>query len=106
MGGELASPWSTEVACGGDEFLGVCFGVPAEPKDIGLEPISSPSSGSEGVLALPPTVLTLAFGIVVLGPRLMIGLITLVPPLVLRSTPEPAVEVGVGGVWSSATSKA
>lgn len=95
--GGLDSPSSRDVAC--DRGLpNVCFGVVTEPDDIGLVATPSPSSGREGVLALASTLLVFAYGVVVLGPRLIIGLMTLVPPLVLRCTPEPAVEVGVGGI--------
>ncbi len=83
--------------CDGETFLDICFGV-ANVLDIDLstEFSSDSTGGVDGVSAFS----TFAVDLDMLGPLLMIGLMTLVPLLVLRAIPESALEDGVAGIWS------
>lgn len=64
--------------------------------DLSTEFSSDCTGGVEGVCVFS----TSAVALDMLGPLLMIGLMTLVLPLVLRAIPESALEDGVAGIWS------
>ncbi len=76
--------------CKGAGFRAASVGVFIESEDSGLELFTSDLSGMVGVDTLSiPGSRAFQFSVAVLGPRLMIGLTVLVPPLMLRATLEP-----------------